>query len=258
MIGMGKKQSSPRNTQQKELARLMESIEGKYSKWEIWQDFIIMMAVSIANTFPGPHRAQREKLYQDHAAKYQAKELDVFAHMAAEVVSALEHNPEQDVLGELFMLLGLSNEWKGQFFTPYNVCRAMAMMTFGPSLKDSLAEKGWFSVNDPACGAGATLIAMANECRRQGINYQTSVLFVAQDIDFLASCMCYIQLSLLGCAGYIVVDDSIMHPAQSYDDRALLPASSQNVWMTPMYYRDVWEERRQLAFLSSIRNQNAC
>ena len=171
MIGMGKKQSSPRNAQQKELVRLMESIEGKYSKWEIWQDFIIMMAVSIANTFPGPHRAQREKLYQDHAAKYQVKELDVFAQMAAEVVSALEHNPEQDVLGELFMLLGLSNEWKGQFFTPYNVCRTMAMMTFGPSLKDSLAEKGWFSVNDPACGAGATLIAMANECRRQGINY---------------------------------------------------------------------------------------
>ena len=237
MIGMGKKQSSPRNVQQKELVRLMESIEGKYSKWEIWQDFIIMMAVSIANTFPGPHRAQREKLYQDHAAKYQVKELDVFAQMAAEVVSALEHNPEQDVLGELFMLLGLSNEWKGQFFTPYNVCRAMAMMTFGPSLKDSLA---------------------ANECRRQGINYQTSVLFVAQDIDFLASCMCYIQLSLLGCAGYIVVDDSIMRPAQSYDDRALLPVSSQNVWITPMYYRDVWEERRQLAFLSSIRNQNAC
>lgn len=258
MIGMGKKQSIPRNAQQKELVRLMESIEGKYSKWEIWQDFIIMMAVSIANTFPGPHRAQREKLYQDHAAKYQAKELDVFAHMAAEVVSALEHNPEQDVLGELFMLLGLSNEWKGQFFTAYNVCRAMAMMTFGPLLKDSLADKGWFSVNDPACGAGATLIAMANECRRQGINYQTSVLFVAQDIDFLASCMCYIQLSLLGCAGYIVVDDSIMHPAQSYDDRALLPASSQNVWITPMYYKDVWEERRQLAFLSSIRNQNAC
>ena len=61
MIGMGKKQSSPRNVQQKELVRLMESIEGKYSKWEIWQDFIIMMAVSIANTFPGPHRAQREK-----------------------------------------------------------------------------------------------------------------------------------------------------------------------------------------------------
>lgn len=98
MIGMGKKQSSPRNAQQKELVRLMESIEGKYSKWEIWQDFIIMMAVSIANTFPGPHRAQREKLYQDHAAKYQVKELDVFAQMAAEVVSALEHNPEQDVL----------------------------------------------------------------------------------------------------------------------------------------------------------------
>lgn len=112
MIGMGKKQSSPRNAQQKELVRLMESIEGKYSKWEIWQDFIIMMAVSIANTFPGPHRAQREKLYQDHAAKYQVKELDVFAQMAAEVVSALEHNPEQDVLGELSCYWGYQTSGK--------------------------------------------------------------------------------------------------------------------------------------------------
>ena len=60
-------------------------------------------------------------------------------------------------------------------------------------------KQGWISVSDPACGAGALLIAFANECRRQHINYQTSVLFVAQDIDFLAGCMCYIQLSLLGC-----------------------------------------------------------
>ena len=29
----------------------------------------------------------------------------------------MEQNPDQDMLGELFMALGLANEWKGQFFT---------------------------------------------------------------------------------------------------------------------------------------------
>ena len=46
-------------------------------------------------------------------------------------------NPDQDMLGELFMALGLANEWKGQFFTPYDICRAMAAMNLGEDLKKS-------------------------------------------------------------------------------------------------------------------------
>ena len=99
-------------------------------------------------------------------------------------------------------------------------------------------------MSDPACGAGALLIAFANECQRQHINYQTSVLFVAQDIDFLAGCMCYIQLSLLGCPGYVVIDDSIVRPTTSYDAHGLLPKDGPQVWYTPMYFRDVWHYRR--------------
>lgn len=100
------------------------------------------------------------------------------------------------------------------------------------------------SASDPACGAGALLIAFANECRRKDINYQTSVLFVAQDIDFLAGCMCYIQLSLLGCPGYVVIDNTLTHPSTSLDPRGLIPKGGSNVWYTPMYFRDVWHWRR--------------
>lgn len=98
----------------------------------------------------------------------------------------------------------------------------------------------------PTCGAGALLIAFANECRRPGndINFQTSVLFVAQDIDFLAGMMCYIQLSLMGCPGYVVIDDSISHPITGIDPRGLIPRDGPNVWYTPMYFRDVWHWRR--------------
>lgn len=231
---------------QKEIVKLMNSLCGRFSRWEVWQDFIIMSAITIANAMGGPHRKNREEQYLSRAKKYSVKELEVFAQMLAEVTMEMDRNPDQDFLGELFMSLDLANEWKGQFFTPYNVCRMMAAMTFGNDLKDKIEQTGWVAVSDPACGAGALLIAFANECHRPpcDVNYQTSVLFVAQDIDFLAGCMCYIQLSLMGCPGYVVIDDSLLRPSTSYDDRGLIPKDGSNVWYTPMYFRDIWHYRR--------------
>lgn len=235
-----------RDQSQKSVVKLIDSLCGRYSRWEVWQDFIIMSAISISNVVDGSHRDSREKQYLDRAAKYSEKELETFSQMLAEVTNAMEQNLDQDFLGELFMALDLGNEWKGQFFTPYNVCRLMASMTYNNDLKQKITQKGWVSVNDPACGAGALLIAFANECRRPGheINYQTSVLFVAQDVDFLAGCMCYIQLSLMGCPGYVVIDDTLSRPSTSIDARGLIPCDSPNVWYTPMYFRIEWHWRR--------------
>lgn len=243
---MGKAIHHVRGGAQKSIIKLMDGLTGRYSRWEVWQDFIIMSATSIANAMGGPHRETREKEYLARAGKYSAREIEIFAQMLCEVASDLDRNPDQDFLGELFMALELGNEWKGQFFTPYSVCRAMAAMTYGEDLKAKIEQQGWVSVNDPACGAGALLIAFANECRRPGkdINCQTSVLFVAQDIDYLAGMMCYIQLSLMGCPGYVVIDDTLAHPSTSYDDRGLLPRGGSNVWFTPMYFRNVWHWRR--------------
>jgi len=256
---MGKAVYRPRGERQKEIIRIMQSLSGRYSLWEIWQDFIVMSAISIANTFRGPHQEQREQMYLERARRYTGDELKCFAQMLCEVVSEMESHPEQDMLGELFMMLGLGNEWKGQFFTPYDVCRMMASINLGLTTKEQIEQEGWISVCDPACGAGALLVAFANECKRQKINYQTSVLFVAQDVDFLAGCMCYIQLSLLGCPGYVVVDDTIKNPIQSYDLKGLVPVDGPNVWYTPMYFRDVWQWRRafvQLDQMTQMKENN--
>ena len=231
---------------QKNIVKLLDSLCGRYSRWEVWQDFITMSAISIANALGGPHKEAREREYMNHASRYSAAEIERFAQMLGEVAAGMELNPDQDLLGELFMALDLSNEWKGQFFTPYSVCRAMSGMTYGDDFLARIEQNGWVSVNDPACGAGALLIAFANECRRPGhdINYQTSVLFVAQDIDFLAGMMCYIQLSLMGCPGYVVIDDSISRPITGLDPRGLIPRDGPNVWYTPMYFRSEWHWRR--------------
>ena len=233
------------NARQQEIVKLVNSLDGKYNKWNIWNDFILMFATSLANVFPGPYRKEREESYLKIAKKYTPKELDIFAKMMGLVVVGMDENPDQDFLGELYMNLDMGNKWTGQFFTPYDVCKAMSIMTYSDGVLESqVQEKGFISVSDPACGAGALLIAFANVCREKKLNFQQSCLFVAQDIDVLAGMMCYIQLAVMGCAGYVIVDNTLTKPALFYDNRALLPVGGSNVWTLPMTYTDIWQIRQ--------------
>lgn len=142
---MGNALRHVRGESQKNIVRFIEGLSGKYSRWDIWQDFIIMSAIAIANTMGGPQVKAREGIYRSRAEKYSTKELEVFADMLFEVVAELERDQEQDFLGELFMALGLGNEWKGQFFTPYDICRAMSAITYGPDMAARIEKQGWIS-----------------------------------------------------------------------------------------------------------------
>ena len=221
------------------------------SKWTVWDDFITMFACSISNAVDKSdiHWDTREKMYLSIVKKYKKDEMDIFPRLAAYVVEALDKNQEQDFLGELFMNLDLSNEHNGQFFTPYNVCDMMAKITCDV---DSMPKTGPITINDPACGAGATLIAAANELRKiyekRGLNFQNYVLAAAQDIDQNVGLMCYIQLSLLGVAGFVKIGNSLTEPIQSGDDLS-------NYWFTPMYFSDIWQYRRFFDKLKGDTNE---
>ena len=191
------------------------------------------------------------EMYQTIISKYSAKERDGMAEMLAEVVMGMEQNPDQDFLGSLYMMCELGNDHAGQFFTPYDVCRCMAEITFDPKLHPDM--EGFISVSDPACGAGATLLAFLNVCKRRNICYHNKVLVIAQDIDFIVGLMCYIQCSFMGCAGYVVIGDTLVNPATAYDSRGLLPAGPQNrIWYMPLFSTDVWYMRRQIAQMNLL------
>lgn len=243
-----------RDAVQKDFCRTFDSLCGRFSRWEIWSDFVGMSAIAISNTVDHTNAKVREEAYKKIASKYKSAELERFAEMLAAVVTGMDNNPDQDFLGELYMSLELGNDHAGQFFTPYDVCRCMAEIT-NTDLRARIERDGWVSVNDPACGAGALLVAFANDCRRQGINYQTSVLFTAQDIDYTVGLMCYLQLSLLGCPGYITIANTLTHPQTCLDRRGLIPRPGENIWYTPFYFRDVWQYRRlatQMELLFSL------
>ena len=237
--------SALENEHQKAIVKKFESqlSSGRHSRWTVWSDFVAM-AACILSMADLKKRGEREKLYADISKKYNEKEMDRFCAMFADLINAFEENPSQDLLGELFMRLELGNDHNGQFFTPYSVCMMMAKISAG-NLEAEIAKRGYVSVNDPCCGAGALLIAFANEAKEQGINYQQHIEFVAQDIDFTAAMMCYIQLSLLGCAGYVIIGNTLTTPPTE-------PLDNENVWYTPLYFLDVWHFRRTIKKLSRI------
>ena len=246
---MGKAARLVRGAIQQEFVKKFEALSGRYSIRQIWEDWVIMAAISISNAVDLQHAPDREKHYMALAGKYSNQELGVFAELFTDFINAMEVNPDQDFLGDMYMAVGMGNEHAGQFFTPYSICKAMAKMT-APDIPGEIQKRGWLSVNNPACGAGALLITFANECLLQKVNYQTSVLFVAQDIDYLVGCMCYLQLSILGCPGYVKIGDTLARPSTTHDPYGLFPVDDGNIWYTPFYFREEWHTRRLAAMMA--------
>lgn len=240
---------------QKEFVKIFNELCRTRHAWEVWSDVITVMACSIANVFDRESKQHdhREQEYERCIKKLGGVERP--AQLFAIVVEALERNQDQDFLGELYMNLELGNHWKGQFFTPYSVSRCMAEITIGNS-REQIEKQGWISICDPCVGGGAMMIAAANAIRRQKVNYSNHVLFVGQDIDRVVGMMAYIQMSLLGCPGYVVIADSLTNPMVG---NALIPEEKegQEFWYTPLYYHDVWHYRRLFASMDNLFRQGA-
>lgn len=230
----------------KEFCALISQLAPQYSKWKIWTDFLDLSAISMANVIPTPEMKAREEKYHSIINSYRKEEQEIFAQMLSLVVLALEDNPAQDFLGSLYHNLELHQEQKGQFFTPYHISEFMSELQSSEKDTNEIIQKnGYISVCDPACGAGAMLIAFANVAKKHNINYQTQVLFVAQDIDHTAAMMCYIQLSLLGCPAIIAIGNSITEP---------FPHPNNDVWYTLFYYLN----RQRFTSEVAEENQQDC
>ena len=235
-------------------AKFRQLVSPKCRPIDIWRDFIVMSACAMSNTVDKSHYEEREKRYLDTINKYEKSQQHIFPELYAEVVMALDENPEQDFLGEMFMDLRLDYEELKQIFTPYHVCQLMADVTMG-DLAEKIEEQGYISINDCCCGAGATLIAAINSARRKlddaGLNFQNHILVIGQDIEELVALMCYIQISLLGVAGYVKVGNALTEPIAHGDDMV-------NYWFTPMYFSDVWHTRRRKRRISDATWRSSC
>jgi len=103
-----------------------------------------------------------------------------------------------DVLGKLYM--DIASDWGkralGQFFTPWPICLCMAQFLIGDLDIDRFLDGPAFTVNEPALGSGAMLLAMrAVVADKFGRWYTRGLHVTGQDIDHLCVTMARIQLA---------------------------------------------------------------
>lgn len=215
----------------KQLIKLLEANSRRRNLWDVFGDFIEMAALAIANSVDSAQFHDREKRYMSIVKRYERDEVARFAQMLAELTSALEYGPD-DVLGRIFGELELHNASRGQFFTPYHVCALMARLQIDGSgqLHRLIEKQGFVRVSEPACGAGAMVIAMAETMQERGVNYQQCMHVTAQDIDSRAVHMAYLQLSLLHIPAIVILGNTITMEEREH-------------WYTPAHILGLWSQK---------------
>ena len=215
-------------TYKEKFTKLFLSIASKYGKMAVWNDFIVMYACFTSSVLDRRFYEKRQKMYHDIAKRYTKEETNAMRQMYNLLSWALTEYPDRDFLGEIYAEFCLNDRTGGQVFTPSNVASLMADFNL-ESISENDDEQDTVVIQDPCCGSGALLIAFVNEALKANINYQTKNDFIAQDRDYIAALMCYIQLSLHGCRAIVKVGDYNTQPFVDED------MNSEDVWLTPMY-----------------------
>ena len=192
----------------KQIVEQIEKMSGRYSPYTIFSDWVEMMAISIQNTCQQVHDSlwkQREKDYMDICGRYEKKEIIAFGEMMGMLVITLDEQGPRDILGEIYMESGCGSKYTGQFFTPWHLSLLSA------KLMDFSNDKV-HTVNEPSCGGGGMILAVAAVMKERGIDYQKMLKVVAQDLDWKAVYMTYVQLSLLGINGIVTQGNTLAEP----------------------------------------------
>lgn len=176
-----------------------------HHRYQVFEDFVSCSVIALQNALSFCDK--REQKYLRIVARYEKQDVIRMAKLLAHVVDGLDDSPG-DFLGRVFMQLELGDKYRGQFFTPWDVAIMMARMQLG-NVTDHFQDKPFFTLSEPACGAGCMVLAYAAVLRDAGYSPHRYMWVSATDIDPLAAGMAYIQLSLSGVAGEIVIGNAL-------------------------------------------------
>ena len=107
-----------RDDHQKAFLKIFNSLCGRFNRWQVWQDFVMVTAIEISNATDKQNAPERTKTYQTIISMYSDAEQEKFAELLGEVIMGMEQNLDQAFLGELYMLCELGNDASGNFSLP--------------------------------------------------------------------------------------------------------------------------------------------
>lgn len=199
----------------KEIVRLFHTFGATYRVADLFRDFIEVTAIALTNQYAFDDEwEQRENRYHEIRKQYSESDFKRFAEILGLLIVETHNHREQglfaDILGCLYMDLGLGNPDSGQYFTPYNISKLMADIV-NQDLAEKLKTEPFVSVLEPTCGSGANLIAFAENVCGAGYTPARHMAAVGVDIDALCVWMCFIQCQLYRIPAKIVHGDSLTH-----------------------------------------------
>lgn len=216
------------NPHQKSLVKLLKQC-GYHHMHQVFGDFVELAAIAFSNQVDLIQAPFREERYLRILERYKQDERALFPKAFGELVMAFEAGPG-DVLGAVFGELELGNSAAGQFFTPFELCRLMARITVGDGqeMRERIEQRGFVTASEPACGAGAQILALAEAMAEAGLNYQEHLHVTATDVDSRAAHMAYLQLSLLHIPAIVIVGNTLTLERREH-------------WLTPAHVMGLWD-----------------
>lgn len=216
---MSKKSNQRVNPGLNPVRKELEAIIGMgYHGYRVFEDWVGLMFYAFQRDDP-PY-LEIMGGYRNTAPTGQ-READHFANAAAYLMDYMRATNEE-ALGPLYEKYA-ANHYTGQYFTPSSVARLMATITH-----ITPPETGRFKILDPACGAGACLIAAAKE---QTFEQNGRAIFVGQDIDLNCARMTALNLMFFNLDGVVLWGNHLA-----------------------LEVREAWETRRSLVWGGSIRS----
>lgn len=220
---------------QKDLLSIGDISHGRIDRRTVFADFLGMSAYMISNRFDPVHLEQRKSALESLLHHYLPEERTELMNALKELIRQIQVNVDcdsyKDLLGPAFMELRIGG--KGQDFTPHSLCDLVSRLTI--SEQPVLPKCGYFTVNEPACGAGAMSLAVAERLQEAGFNLVQHLVIRAEDLDIRCVFMTYIQLSLYGIPAVVIHGDT-------------LELKELGRWYTPAYLLGNWLWKEPMPF----------
>lgn len=193
---MARKPTRPESAM-KQLTEAIQDLGRTQGLNTVFTTFLEITTLCLSAETDPIHAKERHERYLQIVKDMAPDVVTAYARMTALIYLAVKENEDDpcDILGAIYHHLRLNNEWNGQFFTPDEISRMMALL-INPACEASLEEKGFVAINEPTCGSGTMVIGAVWAMMQNHIDYQKKSLFVAQDIDIRCVWMTYIQLTL--------------------------------------------------------------
>lgn len=180
--------------------QILESISHRHDTRKVFDAFVRLAACALA-------AQTREAEYLEEAKRWERQDLDLFAQALGALVLEMEERPFEDVLGGYYMEFALSHkgqQWNGEFHTPKPVCDLMARITLGDV--DFLPKDRPISVCEPACGAGAMILSLAQACPPK---VRRRLRVTALDISRTACDVAFVNTTLWGIPTRVIHGNSL-------------------------------------------------